>query len=129
MEHLNRLPTATERRTGGGRGDMGRQEKDVCGEEWKRGAETNGKTRKWKGKGVERVGEGGEGGEGGDETEQGDGGTTEMNQGVEWSGSAAHLEVQQFNTRSNEEVRLHVSEHRERKECSSSHGNHMWNVK
>lgn len=32
----------------------------------------------------------------------------------EVSGLAAHLEVQQFNTRSNEEVGLQVSEHRKR---------------
>lgn len=31
-------------------------------------------------------------------------------------GSAAHLEVQQFNTRSNEEVRLQVNEHRKRRQ-------------
>lgn len=53
MEHLNRLPTATEMRTRGGRGDVGRQEKEGCGEEWKKGAKTNVKTRKWKGKEVE----------------------------------------------------------------------------
>lgn len=41
-----------------------------------------------------------------------------MKRGVcdECRGSAVHLEVQQFNMRSNEEARLRVSEHRERME-------------
>lgn len=71
-----------------------------------------------------------EGGEGGDETEEGQGRTREMKQrACEWCGSPAHLEVQQFNTKSNEEVRLEVSEHRERKQRENSHKTHMWNVK
>lgn len=58
MEHLNRLPTATEMRSEGGRGGKevmweGRRRRNV-GKSGK-GGETNVKTRKWKGKGAERV--------------------------------------------------------------------------
>lgn len=89
---------------------MGRQEREELRGRAGKGGETNVKTRKWKG--AERV------------KRERRWRRREVKQGVcaecsERRGSAAHLGVQQFNTRSNEEVRLQVSEHRKRRqECS-----------
>lgn len=102
-----------------------------------KGGETNVKMRKWKRKGARRVEEerikfwrrrGGETEKAGGE-ERRKRSREVCDECSDCSGSAAHLEVQQFNTRSNEQVRLRVSEHRERMEHNLSLSNHMLDVR
>lgn len=109
MEHLNRLPTATEMRSEGGREGGKEGGEEVMWEGRRRrnvgkrgkGGEISVKTRKWKEKRSRERRR---------RVKSRRRRKREVKQGVcdGWSecSSAAQLEVQQFNMRSNEQVRL-----------------------